>query len=101
MVLVSSVAEVEESEMVSQEFGTSVAFVSTANEKHRYGVRYEFISDLISEKVSHLTFPPNSDMRSDMNPIGPHIGMVFRHNHCPYRRDIGNASSKLDSKWEK
>jgi hypothetical protein len=25
----------------------------TANEKHRYGVRYEFISDLISEKVSH------------------------------------------------
>jgi hypothetical protein len=73
----------------------------TANEKHRYGLRYEFISDLISEKVSHLTFPPNSDIRSDMNPIGPHIGMVFHHDHCPYRRDIGNAPSKLDRRSEK
>jgi hypothetical protein len=24
--------------------------------------------------------------------------MVFRHNHCPYRHDIGNAPPKLDSK---
>ena len=73
----------------------------TANEEHRYGVRYEFISDLISEKVSHFTFPPNSDMRSDINPIGPHIGMVFHHNHCPYRRDIGNSTSRLVRRSEK
>jgi hypothetical protein len=33
VVLVSSVAEVEESEMVSQEFGTSVAFVRPAGVK--------------------------------------------------------------------
>jgi hypothetical protein len=27
--------------------------------------------------------------------------MVFHHNHCPYRRDIGNSTSKLDRRSEK
>jgi hypothetical protein len=40
-------------------------------------------------------------MRSDLNPIGPHIGMFFRHDHCSYRRDIGKSPSKLDSKSQK
>jgi hypothetical protein len=30
--------------------------VVTANEKHRYGVRYELISVVVSEKISHAKF---------------------------------------------
>jgi hypothetical protein len=33
------------------------AISDTANEKHRYGLRYELISVVVSEEISHAKFP--------------------------------------------
>jgi hypothetical protein len=65
------------------------------------GSDMNFISDLISEKVSQWQSCQIPIWDPIWTPIWPHIGMVFRHDHCPYRRDIGYSTSKLDSKSEK
>jgi hypothetical protein len=74
---------------MDEDEGIEVSQYHTANEKHRYGLRYELISVVVSKKVSHwhfryeIRYELPSDLISEwfFATITVHIGVILEIHH--------------------